>query len=286
MIFLGTGASEAIPCIFCSCEYCETARHLQGKNIRTRSSLLIDQHNLIDFSPDIFKQCLDNHINLCDLKNIFFTHTHDDHLDLSELITLTSATPWPKEKINLYLSPQAAACLQDQIDFYVTHYGAYTQRYFDLYTICSLEPFQTYTIDTLQVTPLLSSHSSYGPNELGFNYLIQTPTCTFLYACDTGWYPDCTWLFLKNKAIDSIMIECTYGVNDTLLQPFAPEHLDFKNMVAMLDKLTAIQAITPTTSIYVTHLSHIMPLTHETFQNKLDSLSYNIYLAYDGLSIS
>ncbi|HPC76977.1 MAG TPA: carbon-phosphorus lyase, partial [bacterium] len=43
IMFLGTAAAEGWPGVFCSCDYCKKARELGGKNIRTRSSVLIEK---------------------------------------------------------------------------------------------------------------------------------------------------------------------------------------------------------------------------------------------------
>ena len=50
--YWGTAAAEAYPAMFCTCEACRRAREQGGKNIRTRTSALIDQSVMIDFSPD------------------------------------------------------------------------------------------------------------------------------------------------------------------------------------------------------------------------------------------
>ena len=44
LIYLGTAAAEGIPGAFCSCAICQEARRLGGRNIRTRSQALIDDH--------------------------------------------------------------------------------------------------------------------------------------------------------------------------------------------------------------------------------------------------
>ena len=50
--FLGTGAAEGIPAIFCRCAICENARRVKNKEIRMRTGVVIDKTLLIDFSPD------------------------------------------------------------------------------------------------------------------------------------------------------------------------------------------------------------------------------------------
>lgn len=84
--YLGTGAAEGFPGLFCSCPACTSARVLGGRNIKTRSCCLINDAVLIDLSPDIFWQSIANKISLPLIKSIVFTHTHHDHLDRFSLM--------------------------------------------------------------------------------------------------------------------------------------------------------------------------------------------------------
>ncbi len=48
LTFLGTDAATAFPLPFCKCDVCTECRELGGKNLRKRSSLLINDDLLID----------------------------------------------------------------------------------------------------------------------------------------------------------------------------------------------------------------------------------------------
>ena len=78
--FLGTAAAEGFPAIFCNCEYCNEARRLGGKNIRTRSQALIDDELLIDFPADTYSHFLKHGIRGDEIKYLIITHGHSDHL--------------------------------------------------------------------------------------------------------------------------------------------------------------------------------------------------------------
>lgn len=52
--FLGTGAAEGIPAIFCNCSVCKYARKIKGRNVRTRSQALINNDLLLDFGLDTY----------------------------------------------------------------------------------------------------------------------------------------------------------------------------------------------------------------------------------------
>ncbi len=56
--YLGTAAAEAIPAIWCNCEVCQNARKMRGKDIRTRSQVLINEDLMVDFPPDAYMHML------------------------------------------------------------------------------------------------------------------------------------------------------------------------------------------------------------------------------------
>ena len=55
LTFLGTAAAEGVPAVFCNCKFCNEARRLGGKNIRTRSQSIVNDDLLIDIPADTFK---------------------------------------------------------------------------------------------------------------------------------------------------------------------------------------------------------------------------------------
>ena len=83
--YLGTGAAEGIPALFCHCDICNYARKMKGKNIRTRAQLLIDNELLIDFGPDTLMHSIQYDIELANILYCLITHTHDDHLYVDDL---------------------------------------------------------------------------------------------------------------------------------------------------------------------------------------------------------
>jgi phosphoribosyl 1,2-cyclic phosphate phosphodiesterase len=74
---LGTGASAGVPLIGCTCSVCTSA---DPRNIRKRVSLHLgigDSSLLIDTSPDLRQQALDNRLSRVDA--VLYTHAHADH---------------------------------------------------------------------------------------------------------------------------------------------------------------------------------------------------------------
>jgi phosphoribosyl 1,2-cyclic phosphate phosphodiesterase len=75
---LGCGSSGGVPFVGCKCPVCTSTN---PKNKRTRVSILVESPTtsiLVDTSPDLRSQCLNNGITRAD--NIIFTHAHADHV--------------------------------------------------------------------------------------------------------------------------------------------------------------------------------------------------------------
>lgn len=77
LLFLGTGTSQGIPVVGCTCSTCQSS---DMRDRRLRSSVYIEAGEskfLVDTSPDLRQQLLTHHIT--DLDAILFTHEHNDH---------------------------------------------------------------------------------------------------------------------------------------------------------------------------------------------------------------
>lgn len=76
--FLGTGTSQGIPLIGCTCSVCTSAN---PKDNRLRSSVMIENKNtniVIDTGPDFRQQMLRHKVSKLDA--VVFTHEHKDHI--------------------------------------------------------------------------------------------------------------------------------------------------------------------------------------------------------------
>lgn len=165
-ILLGTAASEAIPAVFCECPVCSHVRKYNGKNVRTRSSFLIDEYNIIDFSPDVFHQVLNCGISLKKLRNILLTHFHEDHFNIMEMAARMCAIPRLEDMVMVICSAPAAEQIAILFERFKDHNQENPFNYFQKYQFATVEPFQTYHFHNLEETPILSSHHSYG---IGWN---------------------------------------------------------------------------------------------------------------------
>ena len=83
--FLGTAAAEGCPAVFCNCENCKKAARLGGKDLRTRSQILVNNDLLVDLPPDTYYHKMAYSLDLSAVKTLLVTHSHMDHFYPMEL---------------------------------------------------------------------------------------------------------------------------------------------------------------------------------------------------------
>src|ERR1700709_1356317 len=104
ILLLGTGAAEGWPAPYCDCDACQRARAMGGRNIRSRTGVLIDSDLKIDHGPDTLMQMQREGRSLSGVRTILFTHEHGDHLAVQELEWASrpyTRTP-PTQPIDVY----------------------------------------------------------------------------------------------------------------------------------------------------------------------------------------
>lgn len=78
MTVLGTGTSQGVPVIACSCEVCQSA---DSRDKRMRCAILVEEGNtclLVDAGPDFRQQMLQHRVT--NLDAVLLTHEHADHI--------------------------------------------------------------------------------------------------------------------------------------------------------------------------------------------------------------
>ena len=155
MIFLGTGASEAIPNPFCECEVCRKALASDDpKEKRGRTAFSIDEENLIDFGPDVISAAGRCGVSMARLRNVFYTHFHSYHFDLVHWETpRMSVTPPPAFRV--FLSEPALEGLRTFRDMILSYPSKDYARDFRFYekqmTFIPVHPFEPFAVDDMTV---------------------------------------------------------------------------------------------------------------------------------------
>ena len=278
MFFLGTGAGEGTPDPFCSCQVCENARKLGGREIRTRSAFLADDV-MVDLGSDYFAQCAKYRLSLADLEHLLISHTHDDHMDERMIWEHFVARGDREKTLNIYLS-------KDGMRFYEEWYlKKYPPEWLRGIELTSLEIGEYRQIGSWKVKPLRGRHSTeFEKNST--NYLMEKPGMKLYYALDSGYFLDETFEALKGEKLDVLIMECTNPILDRRVTGRTAGHMDYFTAMETLEELYQRDTITDATRVYFTHISP-NETTHAMLEEHLAGLDtpYRIIAAYDGLEI-
>ena len=266
--YLGTAAAEGWPSLFCNCQYCKMARTAGGKNIRTRSQCIIDDKLLVDFPADSYMHMINHNFDLPGIHSILITHTHQDHLYLEDLgLRFGVFAHAISGELCLYgndtlLKKFNALYKADPAD---THLDGMLR--------CSqLQEFVPADIEGYVVTPLIANHDK---GEKCFIYLIEKGGEALLYGNDTGWFPQSTWDYLKDKKLDLVSLDCT-----TLKHKEGTNHMGIPDVLEVKEQLNKLNCVNASTTFVITHFSHNGHLLHDEIEREI--CSYGFLVAYDG----
>ena len=84
--YLGTGAAEGVPAVFCHCPACREIRRRGESEFHSRSQLLIDGEVCVDFPPDAYYHSLRFGADLAAVRYLLVTHSHMDHFYAHDFI--------------------------------------------------------------------------------------------------------------------------------------------------------------------------------------------------------
>jgi phosphoribosyl 1,2-cyclic phosphate phosphodiesterase len=265
--YLGTGAAEGWPAVFCQCEPCKQARRLGGKNIRHRSSSFINDSLLIDFSADTYSQSLTHSVDLSVVKNILVTHNHEDHFYAHELTNI--ADPFGHVLDGIPVKLYGSSTVIEN----ATQKTANSEMDGCLELI-EVKAYQPFAAGDVTVTPLTANHGA----GVSFIYLLQSGGKTMLYAHDTGWLLDDVWRFLQGKRLDYVSMDgtCIDAQRYT-------SHMTLDENIAMKERLIAMCCADSRTVFVSNHFSHNGLLLHEQIEARL--LPHGILTSYDGMEV-
>lgn len=262
---LGTSSAEGWPGMFCACDVCRRSREVGGKNLRTRSSALIDGVLKIDFPPDTMHHVIAQGLDLSRVRYLLFTHSHDDHCAPAELQYMAwMFVPQPiQTRLDVYGPCDVVEAMNKTLDL-----DTLPLR------VCCLKAWKTIKIDRWLVTPIVAQHDA---DKMCFNYVIADGEKTLLYATDTGWYEEPTWSFLRRTKLDGMVIECTKGpVTGGYMA-----HMSIPQVIEMKQRLVRDGVLAADGPVVTTHHSHLGGLLHEELEARLNP--HGIDVGYDGM---
>lgn len=248
--FLGTGTSQGVPVIGCTCKTCQST-DLHDKRLRTSIMISTEQTNVvIDCGPDFRQQMLREQVD--HLEALVITHEHNDHI-----IGMDDVRPFNFMK-RTDMPVYAAARVAEELKLrfaYVFAENPYPGA--PMLKLFPIDRTSSFTINDLMFIPIEVMHGKLPV--LGFRI------GSFTYITDMKTVSDAE----KEKIRGS-----KYLVVNALHHKEHHSHLNLQEALEFVREIAPEQA-------FLTHMSHRMGL-HEEVNS---SLPTGVSLAYDGLQI-
>lgn len=264
ILFLGTGAAEAVPAIWCLCENCEAARRSLGKSVRLRTALLINDDLLIDIGPDVIQAAARFGPRLTSVTTVLVTHGHGDHFDMTNLhLRAPAYRAQGLPLMTVYGPPQIAAEIEK-----VKDPGSL------MVVARSVGPFERFEAGPYSVASFPATHSSQQP----LIYAIARGGKRALVAFDTGPLAPEAWNGLAEHVFDAVIMEETMG------RLRLDSHMSIADVIAAKQRMEKEGMLSQGCRFIITHLSHHANPLHEELESLMRP--HGIEVAYDGLRIT
>lgn len=249
LTFLGTGTSQGVPMIGCSCEVCRSA---DPRDKRLRSSVLVDhcgKRFLIDAGPDFRQQMLRAGVDHVDA--ILLTHNHKDHT--GGLDDIRAFNYLEKKATQIYCEKYVEDSLRQEYSYAFAENKYPGAPDWDVHIIDE-KPF---SIDGVEIIPIRGKHFTLPV--LGYRF------GDIAYCTDMNRIPDEE--FEKLHGLDHFIINCVRRGRHI-------SHFSLKGALEVAARVGARHT-------WLTHLSHQLP----RYEDLLSELPEGVRPAYDGLVI-
>lgn len=249
--FLGTGTSQGVPVIACTCEVCQS---VDKRDKRLRTSVLLEFENgynvVIDTGPDFRYQMLREHVDHLDA--ILMTHAHKDHI--AGLDDVRAFNYHQQQSISIYANAATLESLQREFyyAFSAIKYPGIPQL--DLVEIFPSSSFELFGESIMPVEVMHFKMPVIGYRIGSFCYITDAKTVTQE----------------SRKLLENLDVLVVNALQES---PHI-SHFTLEEALAFIDDIKPKQA-------FLTHISHRFG-RHEYIKQILPE---NVFVAYDTLSI-
>ncbi len=272
--FLGTGAAEGVPSIFCKCKYCQAIREAGASEYRSRTQVLIDGILSVDFPPEGYVNSLKFGHNLADLKYLLVTHSHMDHFYAHDFILRGyKYAEFEEPKLNIYGNNEVFAVFNEctaremkpevrpNIQFNV------------------ISPYVDFQMGEYRVITIPAQHST---TEDALLFYIEKDKKGYLHLHDTGRISYEALKFLSDKGVkaDVVAFDCTF-INHTAGN--VSRHMGIEDNMIVKAKLYDLGIIDRNTDLIITHFSHHANPCRANLAEV--EKKYSVKAAYDGMTV-
>lgn len=275
---LGTSAATSMPLPFCNCRVCIYARKNKGKDIRKRTSAVINDEMLIDLGPDLCTSANLYDIDISKIKYLLQTHSHSDHFDGGHFVTRWSE--YATKDINyldIFCSKGTAKNMNHWIKENEPDVDLFEEKFKKnmKYNLHILKHGEKIKHDDYIITAIDSKHDK---KIEALVYVLEYKNKKILYGTDLLEISKEAWNILEKIKLDLIILDQTYGIGFN-----NGGHLDAGQVIDIVNKMKEKNIINNNTQIYATHISHEGNDIYEIMEKEAIKNGYNI--AYDGLEI-
>lgn len=247
--FLGTGTSQGVPIIACTCPVCQSD---DTHDKRLRSSAMVDVDGvriLIDAGPDFRQQMLREKVD--NLDAILLSHEHKDHVGgLDDVRAFNYVLNRP---MDIYAQERVLAHLKVEFSYVFSEKPYPGVPQMALHAIGS----EAFDVKGVRVTPISVRHFRLPVTAFRIN--------DFTYITDAN--------FISEEEKQKIAGTRVLVVN-ALRREEHISHFTLSQALALIEEVKPEAA-------YLTHISHQMG----TYADVQAELPENVFLAYDGLSV-
>ena len=281
LTFLGSGTSQGVPMIGCTCDVCRSS---DPRDKRLRASALVEYGGLtilIDAGADFRYQMLRAGVNHLDA--ILLTHNHKDHtggLDDVRSFNLLESKP-----VNIYCEEYVEESLRREYSYAFAEPRYPGAPEWHVHRISAKEPFQVHS-NAAEETLVWESGFGYhhdkpsgeeilSPVEVipiqGWHHKKKVLSVLGYRFGDIAYLTDMNLIedeeFEKLRGLRAVTINCVKRT---------PHHSHFS-----LDEALGFFERVGAADSYITHISHLLP-PHAAFEAELPK---GVHLACDGLTI-
>lgn len=252
--FLGTGTSQGVPVIGCSCDVC-TSTDKRDKRLRTSAMVEVEGRRfIIDAGPDFRYQMLRAGIKKIDA--LLLTHEHKDHTGGIDDVRAFNFVDYPTiHTMHIYGNDTTIEAIHR--DF---HYAFASDKYRGVPEIRThvISEQASFEVDGIEITPIVGQHSE---RFRSVGYRIGE----FAYLTDMNYIaPE---ELAKLEGVQHLVI-------NALRWEAHSSHFSVEEAIELARRVAPKQT-------YLTHMSHRIGL-HSELEKRLPQ---GVMAAYDGLEI-
>ena len=275
--YLGTGAAEGAPAVFCQCEICQTLRLRGEKEFHTRAQFLIDEGVGIDFPPDAYAHALRGGTDYSKLQYLLITHSHMDHFYAHDFVLRGYKYCAPlSSPLTIYGNAEVKRVYEECTR---RELKAEVGEHIRVQEVFPFIPFRFGLGNEYEAVPLLAQHSTA---ERAYLYLIEKQGKTYLHLTDTGRLPQETLCYLaqrfaKGNKVDFVTFDCTFLFK---CAGQVSRHMGLEDNLAMQREFERLGIADGHTRYAITHYSHNNAPLKENLERA--QREYGYIPTYDG----